>query len=275
MIQQHEAKIGSLTESLQATEAKKRALEEQLDKSAAGGKGDEAHAQQMAALRDEIAAKEKLMESMKTQLQEVTLAKEQLAKDFDTLSTENESKSKQLDDLASVSDKKEQARSDLKGLEETVAKELHTLHNLRKIFVQDLQQRVKRTPTAPDEDEFVSSQAQKQKISFLENNLDQLTKVHKQLVRDNADLRCELPKIEKRLRSTMERVKALEGALKETKETSMRDRKKYQNEVERIKEAVRQRNMARKGMAMPQIAKAIRPGQSFAAPSVGVRGGGN
>lgn len=76
------------------------------------------------------------------------------------------------------------------GLEETVAKELQTLHNLRKLFVNDLQQRVKRMPVAaagPEgvapaaEDEFVSSPAQKQKISFLENNLDQLTKVHKQV----------------------------------------------------------------------------------------------
>lgn len=42
--------------------------------------------------------------------------------------------------LRSVSvERQKQARADLQGLEDTVAKELQTLHNLRKLFVQDLQ----------------------------------------------------------------------------------------------------------------------------------------
>nr|BAH57337.1 fusion protein KIF5B-ALK [Homo sapiens] len=280
-ISQHEAKIKSLTEYLQNVEQKKRQLEESVDalseelvqlraqekvhemekehlnkvqtanevKQAVEQQIQshrETHQKQISSLRDEVEAKAKLITDLQDQNQKMMLEQERLRVEHEKLKATDQEKSRKLHELTVMQDRREQARQDLKGLEETVAKELQTLHNLRKLFVQDLATRVKKSAEI-DSDDTGGSAAQKQKISFLENNLEQLTKVHKQLVRDNADLRCELPKLEKRLRATAERVKALESALKEAKENASRDRKRYQQEVDRIKEAVRSKNMARRG----------------------------
>uniref|UniRef100_A0A1B6E6U1 Kinesin heavy chain n=1 Tax=Clastoptera arizonana TaxID=38151 RepID=A0A1B6E6U1_9HEMI len=325
LISQHEARMKSLQESMREAENKKRTLEENIDalreecakmKAAeqvnavsSKEKAEErekantmrlaleeqmdqlrdAHQAQVAELRDEISEKQSMINEVKDLNQKYTLAHQQLQQEYEKLKQEETEKSSKLQELISTNERREQARKDLKGLEDTVAKELQTLHNLRKLFVQDLQARIKKlcntkdnnqkfyilkytrshqtflpqSANAEDSEDDGGSLAQKQKISFLENNLDQLTKVHKQLVRDNADLRCELPKLEKRLRATMERVKALESALKEAKEGAMRDRKRYQYEVDRIKEAVRQKNLARRGPSA-QIAKPIRAGQHHA-----------
>ncbi|XP_071802889.1 kinesin heavy chain-like isoform X2 [Asterias amurensis] len=256
-------------ESEESAKELKAKMEAQMEKHR------EAHHQLLTSLRTEISEKEHQIEELKDLNQNLTLQQEKLHLDYEKLKQEETEKSRKLNELSQQADRREQAKQDLKGLEETVAKELQTLHNLRKLFVQDLQNRVKKALEGSDRDDDAGgSQAQKQKISFLENNLEQLTKVHKQLVRDNADLRCELPKLEKRLRATSERVKSLEAALKETKEGAMRDRKRYQQEVDRIKEAVRQRNSARRGNS-PQIAKAIRAGHPPLSPgNMGIRGGG-
>merc|ERR1712012_726326 len=308
VIVQHEAKMKTLNETVRESDAKKRSLEEELDslhekvtqlkaseqmhavaseeqlkqtdvKEALEeqlSQHREQHQKQVAQLRNEITEKQTAMEELRDNNQALTLATEALQRDHDKLKEEEQEKSRRLQELIALNERREQARQDLKGLEETVAKELQTLHNLRKLFVQDLQSRVKKSAAGEESEDAGGSLAQKQKISFLENNLDQLTKVHKQLVRDNADLRCELPKLEKRLRATMERVKALETALKEAKEGAMRDRKRYQYEVDRIKEAVRQKNLQRRGHAA-QIAKPIRAGHhpsGIPTGPVGIRGGG-
>uniref|UniRef100_A0A023EX60 Kinesin-like protein n=1 Tax=Aedes albopictus TaxID=7160 RepID=A0A023EX60_AEDAL len=292
LISQHEARMKSLQESMREAENKKRTLEENVDalreecaklkaaeqvsavnaeekqkadqlKAAFENQMDQlrdAHTKQVATLRDEISEKQEFINELKDTNQKLSLAHQQMTADYEKLRQEEAEKSAKLQELMLTNERREQARKDLKGLEDTVAKELHTLHALRKLFVQDLQARIKKSINSEETEDDGGSLAQKQKISFLENNLEQLTKVHKQLVRDNADLRCELPKLEKRLRTTMERVKALETALKEAKEGAMRDRKRYQYEVDRIKEAVRQKNLARRG-PQAQIAKPIRAGQ--------------
>ncbi|KAG5682991.1 hypothetical protein PVAND_012303 [Polypedilum vanderplanki] len=303
LISQHEARMKSLQESMRESENKKRSLEENVDalrEECAKLKAAEklttvnveekqkaeqlrvefveqmdqlrdVHTKQVADLRDEISEKQEQINELKDVNQKLTLAHQQMSNDHEKLKQEEAEKSARLQELILTNERREQARKDLKGLEDTVSKELQTLHNLRKLFVQDLQARIKKSINSEDSEDDGGSLAQKQKISFLENNLEQLTKVHKQLVRDNADLRCELPKLEKRLRTTMERVKALETALKEAKEGAMRDRKRYQYEVDRIKEAVRQKNLARRG-PQAQIAKPIRAGH--APPVSGIRGGG-
>ncbi|XP_019942736.1 kinesin-1 heavy chain isoform X2 [Paralichthys olivaceus] len=316
-ISQYEAKIKSLTDCLLNVEQKKRQLEETVDslneeivrikaqekvntmekenevQSANEVKEAvekqiqshrETHQRQISNLRDELDTKEKVITELQDLNQKIMLEQERLRVEHEKLKGVDQEKSRQLQELTALQDRQEQARQDLKGLEETVARELQTLHNLRRLFVQDLSTRVKKN-AHNDSDEAEVSTAQKQKISFLENNLEQLTKVHKQLVRDNADLRCEIPKMEKRLRATAERVKALETALKEAKENAARDRKRYEQEMERIKDTVKPKNMGRRA----SIAKPIRPGQLSAPliPSVnranliqnnqptGIKGGSN
>ncbi|XP_056435554.1 kinesin heavy chain [Gadus chalcogrammus] len=297
LISQHQAKIKSLTDYMQNVEQKKRQLEESQDglmeelaKLKAQGKVQEVdvidkekehmailqdaveikrtleeqmenhrevHQKQLSRLRDEIEHNKRSLDELRDLNQGLQLEQEKMHADYDKLKAEEQEKERRLQKLMFTNEKREQAKDDLKGLEETVTKELQTLLNLRQLFIDDMGLRVKNSADN-DSDEAGGSLAQKQRIVFLENNLEQLTKVHKQLVRDNADLRCELPKLEKRLRATAERVKALEGVLRAAKEGAMKDRKRYQQEVDRIKEALRSKNVARRGHS--QIAKPIRAG---------------
>nr|XP_042102930.1 kinesin heavy chain isoform X2 [Ovis aries] len=216
LISQHEAKIRSLTEYMQSVELKKRHLEESYDslsdelaklqaqetvhevalkdkepdtqdsedvKKALEVQMEshrEAHHRQLARLRDEINEKQKTIDELKDLNQKLQLELEKLQADYEKLKNEEHEKSTKLQELTFLYERHEQSKQDLKGLEETVARELQTLHNLRKLFVQDVTTRVKKSAEMEPEDSG-GIHSQKQKISFLENNLEQLTKVHKQV----------------------------------------------------------------------------------------------
>jgi len=298
-IAQHEAKMAMLSDNIKDVEGKKRVLEEAVDnlneqlsqqaadekvklaslkdkeekhlkglyeaqtiKDALESEMDihrDSHSKQVASLRDEIQSQQNTIQELreinqKHELEEIQIkeANEKLQEQLNVLKAK-------CHELENSNTKKEHAQKDLQGLEETVARELVTLNKLRQMFVKDLQSRMKVVSEDNEVDE-ANCQVQKQKISFLENNLEQLTKVHKQLVRDNADLRLELPKLEKRLNATQDRVKALEAALKDAKDGAMKDRSRYVKEVERWKQAYNKSQQSRR-RHQPQIAKPILPGQ--------------
>lgn len=94
---------------------------------------------QVADLRDEICEKQTIIAEFKDQVQKYSLAQQQLQTEYNKLLQEDQEKSQRLQEYVLANERREQARKDLKGLEDTVTKELQTLHNLRKIFVQDLQ----------------------------------------------------------------------------------------------------------------------------------------
>lgn len=211
---QHEAKTATLQASMRDIENKKRALEESVDqlreecaklkaqeemhimtskerekeKDSAEQiktaletqieKHREAHQKQLSELRDEIAAREAAIEQLTDANQKFVLAQEKNQIDLDKLREEVEHKTAKLNELTIMSDRREQAHEDLKGLQETVTRELQTLNRLRKIFVQDMLTSVKKSAAGEDID-IGGSQIQQEKISFLENNLDRLTNVHK------------------------------------------------------------------------------------------------
>uniref|UniRef100_A0A674NL23 Kinesin-like protein n=1 Tax=Takifugu rubripes TaxID=31033 RepID=A0A674NL23_TAKRU len=202
LISQHEAKIRSLTEYMQSMEQKKRLLEESHD----------SLSEELAKLQDQGNAQEKNPPFQNIQYKMVALLPirnsklelelAQVRADFERLKSQDNTKSERLEEertrLTILQDSRhEQTKQDLKGLEETVARELQTLHNLRKLFVQDLTSRVKK-------------------------------------VRGNQDA------LQKPL------FKALETALRDAKEGAMMDRRRYQQEVDRIKEAMRAKNAMRR-----------------------------
>ncbi|XP_048874361.1 kinesin family member 5Aa isoform X7 [Brienomyrus brachyistius] len=195
---------------------------------------------QLGHLHDDINEKQKIIGDLKEWNLESERELEHLHAEFARLKIQEQEKSKHLADLRCKLEQHYQSRQGLRSLEKTV-QELQSLHYLRKVFMEDLMAQFRDIKEMEFATANWGTDTEKRRITFLENNLEHLTKIHKQLVRDNFELRSDLPKLERRLQHTAERVHALEGALRGAKAGAARDRHLYLQEMERMREVMQAR----------------------------------
>lgn len=69
---------------------------------------------------------------------------ERLQADHRKLRSETDDSAKKLQEYTIQKDLQHQAKQDLKGLEEAVRSELQTLYNLRRLFVDELQNKLRK-----------------------------------------------------------------------------------------------------------------------------------
>lgn len=154
----NETQITDLKSKVQKLEDEVTALNLKLAGSNAGG----ASSQAVEELRQMVQKKNEEIKSIQAKLQALQTEKDQLQQEYERLKNDEMLKEKRIKEA--LSDKREQTKQDLKGLEETVEKELNSLHSLRRMFLQDLSQKLKKAPVGADgEDEC--------KCILLDNNL--------------------------------------------------------------------------------------------------------
>ncbi|CAL8085908.1 unnamed protein product [Calicophoron daubneyi] len=255
----------------------------------------EVYTSQMSELRGEVDSKHTKTEELKGKVHKLEFQGNKSDGKLKRLLKDCEDKSARSEVMEKAAQKQEQAKQDLRALEETVVKEHQTLHSLRHPFFQNMNNHIRtsahQTSTVvatvannntgiqsthqpagqnqqnalnmvdSGEDEWnrSGSAAQRENILSLENSLDKLGKVNRRLFHDNEEVRCQLSKLEVRLKCAALRVHCLELSLKQAKQGAMWDRERYQVEVERIKGGDRQRN-ATAPRRRPSIAKPIRGG---------------
>lgn len=98
----------------------------------------------MAQLRDELSELNSALGSTRDDLQSVRVAADRSSAELERVRLESAERAALLERQALLLEQHEAARRDLRGLEDTVARELHSLHHLRKIFMAELQTRIKR-----------------------------------------------------------------------------------------------------------------------------------
>ncbi|KAJ1024798.1 hypothetical protein NDA16_002838 [Ustilago loliicola] len=179
---------------------------------------------------------------------------------------------------------------ELERVRKTMAAQLSEFDTMKKSLMRDLQNRCEKVvelEISLDESREQynnvvrnsNSKAQQKKMAFLERNLEQLTNVQKQLVEQNSSLKKEVSIAERKLLARNERIQALEQHLMDSQEKLMLQNRKFEEQLQAVKERLHQANQMRGPTAagaapgplggFGRIAKPLRGGGPTAGPQPG------
>ncbi|EST09007.1 Kinesin, motor domain protein [Kalmanozyma brasiliensis GHG001] len=178
---------------------------------------------------------------------------------------------------------------DLERVRKTMASQLSEFDTMKKSLMRDLQNRCEKVvelEISLDESREQynnvvrnsNSKAQQKKMAFLERNLEQLTNVQKQLVEQNSSLKKEVSIAERKLLARNERIQALEQHLMDSQEKLMLQNRKFEDQLQAVKERLHQANsmrvpsggnVAAGPLGFGRIAKPLRGGGPTAGPQPG------
>ena len=209
------------------------------------------------------------------------------AKEVGTLQATNESLKGANDELkrafaitaAGVEGGKNLAESarEMERVRKTMTSQLAEFDQMKKSLMRDLQNRCEKVvelEISLDESKeqynnvvrSSNTKAQQKKMAFLERNLEQLTHVQKQLVEQNSSLKKEVALAERKLMARTERIQALELSLAESQSKLNVQNKKFEEQIQAVREKLNQARESRPGLAgglnpgFGRIAKPLRGG---------------
>ena len=166
-------------------------------------------------LRTEIDTKQNTITQLMAKSKEVCQGHKAIVDSYEMLLAKEK---KKCDNLLKLSNALKRQRRELQNM---VKENLETLNNLSHGLVEEP---VTEKVAAKEEDTKSKSVSSASVSSVIKKQLVQHAEVHKQLVQDNTELLSELPRKDKRLKSSYQKIKVLEKQLSEAKEKTIKER---------------------------------------------------
>jgi kinesin family protein 5 len=210
--------------------------------------GEPVESFEMEMLRAEKEQYQAEAEQLRKEKDELEMRAEQMQREYEHKALALD-KEREEEKLTHNEEKRKQLEQELNDLRQKTAQKLAEFDHLKTSLLRDLQNRCEKVidlemllDEAREQYEQLlknsSNKSLQKRNMFLERNLEQLTRVHQQLVNQNNELRLEKKVSEKKLAARNERIRGLEVLLSSAQEKLQQQSENHGTQVSKYKQLV-------------------------------------